>query len=252
MNDLLDLSGKVAIITGASSGMGRAMAELFAEHGAEVIAMARRKELLDELAAKHSNITPFVGDVTSAQDIENIVAGTLHTHNAIDILINNAGIMDEMTPVADLTDDLWDRVFSVNVTGVMRMSRAVLKTMITQQSGAIVNIASISGLRSGRAGAAYTASKHAVIGLSENIAFTYAEKGIRCNVICPGAVKTEISKTMSHPNPFGLERAMSGTSNNPRVGSSDEVARLALFLASPAASLINGSTVVADSGWLAY
>ena len=253
MKNLLDLSGKVAIVTGASSGMGREITRLFAEQGATVVALARRKERLEELAKENSNIVPFAADVTKPEDLENVVKFTTDNYKTIDILVNNAGTMDDMVPVADVTDELWERVLAVNTTSVMRLTREVVKVMLEKKHGAIVNIASIGGLYGSRAGATYTASKHAVIGLTKNTAFMYALDGIRCNAICPGGVNTEIAKNgMTNINQFGMGRVATGMQGNPRSGEPEEIANLALFLASDAASLVNGATITADAGWTAY
>lgn len=253
MKDLLDLTGKVAIVTGASSGMGMATALKFAEHGAIVVAAARRKERLDELAKQNKNIVPFAADVTSETSVKELVDFTLKEYKNIDILVNNAGIMDDMVPLADLTDELWQKVFAVNVDGAAFLTSAVIKNMMKNDKGSIINIASVGGLYGGRAGVAYTASKHAMVGLTKNTAFMYGKEGIRCNAICPGAVATEIAQnSMKNPNKFGLEKTMAGMGLNPRTASAEEIANVALFLASDASSVLNGATIVADSGWAAY
>lgn len=253
MKNLLDLTGKIAIITGASSGMGMAMALKFAEHGAIVIAAARRKDRLDNLANEHGGIVPFVADVTSKEDIKKLVDFVIEKYHKIDILVNNAGIMDDMIPLADLTEDVWQRVFGVNVDGAAFLTSEVLKNMMKNDYGNIINIASVGGLFGGRAGAAYTASKHALVGLTKNTAFMYGREGIRCNAICPGAVATEIAQnSMKNPNKMGLEKMMAGMGLNPRTGSAEEIANVALFLASDTSSIINGAVITADSGWSTY
>ena len=253
MQNLLDLTGKIAIVTGASSGMGAAITKLFAEQGATVVALARRKELLDELAAQNSNIVPYVADVTKNIDIEDVVKFTTEKFGKIDILVNNAGIMDDMLPLDELSDEMWDKVLSVNTAGVMKMSRAVVKEMLKKKSGAIVNISSLGGLYGGRAGTAYTASKHATVGLTRSTAFMYAKEGIRCNAICPGGVATEIAQnSMKNPSKSGLAKTMVGMPLNPRVAEAGEIANVALFLASGASSVLNGAIIAADSGWSAY
>ena len=253
MKNLLDLTDKIAIVTGASSGMGREITRLFAEQGATVVALARRKERLEALAKENSKIIPFAADVTNAADLENVVKFTTENYSRIDILVNNAGTMDDMTPIADLTDELWEKVLAVNTTSVMKLTRAAIKVMLEQKSGAIVNIASVGGLFGSRAGAAYTASKHAVVGLTKNTAFMYATSGIRCNAICPGGVNTEIAQNgMTNINQFGMGRVATGIQSSPRSGEPEEIAKLALFLASDAASLVSGATITADAGWTAY
>jgi NAD(P)-dependent dehydrogenase (short-subunit alcohol dehydrogenase family) len=160
--------------------------------------------------------------------------------------------MDNFVPAESITDELWEKVFAVNITGPMRAIRKALPIFIAKKAGIIVNIASAGGLLGSRAGASYTASKHAVVGLTRNVGFQYAKLGIRCNAIAPGAVNTNIGKTIYNPDAFGMERAMAGISLNPRVGEPDEIARIALFLACDDSSFINGAIITADAGWTAY
>jgi NAD(P)-dependent dehydrogenase (short-subunit alcohol dehydrogenase family) len=193
-----------------------------------------------------------MGNVAKEQDIQNIVDTAINTYGTLDILVNNAGIMDNFVPAAEVTDELWERVFAVNITGPMRATRKALPIFIKKGAGIIVNIASAGGLLGSRAGVSYTASKHAVIGLTKNVGFQYAKLGIRCNAIAPGAVNTNIGKTIYNPSQFGMERAMAGMNLNPRVGEPEEIARVALFLACDDSSFINGTVITADSGWTAY
>ncbi len=143
-------------------------------------------------------------------------------------------------------------MFAINVTGMMRTVRKALPIFIEKERGVIVNIASGGGLFGSRAGVAYTASKHAVVGLTKNVGFQYANMGIRCNAIAPGAVNTSIASTITSPNEFCMGRAMAGINLNPRTGEPEEIANLALFLASDASSVVNGAVIAADSGWTAY
>ena len=248
------LEGKVAVVTGASSGMGRAIALLFAKEGAKVVAVARRKERLEEIAqqAPAGSIIPVQGDMGKKEDIENMIEQAVSQFGKLDILVNNAGIMDDFTPAGDVSDDLWERVININLTGPFRAVRKALDYMLKQGSGTIVNVASIGGLFGSRAGAAYTASKHGLVGFTKNTAFMYGDKGIRSNVICPGGVATEIVENMTNVHPYGAQKAQSGTAGNIRMGSSEEIANIALFLASDESSLVNGATLVADAGWTAY
>ena len=185
-------------------------------------------------------------------DVQNLIETTVQAYGWIDILINNAGIMDNFVPAGEVTDELWEKVFAVNSMGPMRMIRKTLPVFIAKGKGVIVNIASAGGLLGSRAGAAYTASKHAVVGLTKNVGFQYAKLGIRCNAIAPGAINTNIGKTIFNPSEFGMERAMAGMSLNPRVGEPEEIAKVALFLASDDSSFVNGTVITADAGWTAY
>lgn len=257
------LENQIAVITGAGSGMGRAMAELFALEGAQVIAADINTkgvdELNDELAARgvaHGEITPCKTDVCSREEVEAMVDLAIERYGRLDTLVNNAGIMDSMMPVTELTDELWDKVLDVNLRSIMYACRHAIPLMMKEKEGRaggrIINTASVGGLNGCRAGAAYTASKFGVVGLTRNIGFMYATKGIRCNAICPGGIETNIGLGLRAPSSFGLERATSGIGSNPRNGSAEEVAKVALFLASDESSFVNGTTITVDGGWTAF
>lgn len=249
------LEDKVVLLTGGSSGIGKEMSVLFAKEGAKVVAVARREEKLKEIAEASKEFAGEIlaceGDVTKQEDIDKMVDFTMEKYGRIDVLVNNAGVMDNFEPVGDVTDELWEKILSINLTGPMKILRKVIPIMLKQGKGTIVNTSSAAGLYGARAGAAYTASKFALTGLTKNTAYMYAEKGIRCNSIHPGGVETDITKNMK-ANEFGLDRAMKGVANNPRSGSTLEIANIGLFLASDESSFINGATIVADAGWTAY
>ncbi|MCS7463646.1 SDR family oxidoreductase [Paenibacillus doosanensis] len=250
------LSGKVAVITGAASGMGKAIAELFAAEGAKVVVSDLRDEtaqtVVSGIEAGGGTAIAVAANVAKEEDIQNLIDTAMKQFGTVDILVNNAGIMDNFVPAADVTDELWERVFAINTTGPMRATRKVLPIFIEKKSGVIVNVASAGGLYGSRAGAAYTAAKHAVVGFTKNVGFQYANLGIRCNAIAPGGVNTNIGTTINTPNSFGMERAMAGINLNPRSGEPQEIAKVALFLASDDASFVNGTVVTADAGWTAY
>lgn len=250
------LKDKVAVITGAASGMGKATAILFAREGAKVVVSDLTLEgagaTVAEITALGGTATAVAANVATEADIHKLIKAALNSYGTLDILVNNAGIMDDFSPVGDVKDDLWDRVFEVNVKGVMRASRQAMPIFLEKGAGTIINIASIGGLYGSRAGAAYTASKHAVIGLTKNTAFQYAEKGIKCNAIAPGGVKTNIGASFSNANQEGMSRAMAGASFNPRSGEPEDIARVALFLASEDSDFVNGVVITADAGWTAY
>ena len=249
------LEGKVVLLTGASGGMGKDMALLFAKEGAKVVAVARRMEKLEELSKEAADltgeITPLEGDVSKVEDIDHMVDFTVEKYGRVDVLVNNAGIMDNFTPLIDVTDELWDKVMKINLEAPMKLMRKVLPIMVKQEKGNIINISSLGGIYGARAGAAYTASKHALTGITKNVAYMYANKGIRSNAICPGGVETDIMSTLQ-PNEFGMERIMAGVANNPSSGSGKEIADIALFLASEESSFVNGVAIAADAGWTAY
>lgn len=252
----MKLQDKVAVITGAGSGMGRAIALLFATEGAKVIVSDMNdetaNEVVDEILAAGGEAKAVLANVAVEKDVEAMIDSAVENYGTLDILVNNAGIMDNFVPAGDLTNDLWDRVMAVNVNGPMFAIRSALAIFEKNESGVIINNASVGGLFGSRSGAAYTSSKHAVIGLTKNVGFQYAMKGIRCNAIATGGVDTNIGTSMSEPNEFGMERVMSGANNAPRNGQSDEIAKIALFLASEDSSFVNGTVITADAGWSAY
>ncbi|MCD8510104.1 MAG: SDR family oxidoreductase, partial [Bacillus sp. (in: Bacteria)] len=192
-----------------------------------------------------------VTNVAIEADIEKLMETTVNTYGTLDILVNNAGIMDNFEAAGDITDEVWERVFAVNTTGVMRATRKALPIMQAKKSGVIINIASIGGLNGVKAGATYTASKHAVVGFTKNTGYMYAQQGIRCVAIAPGGVETNIGNSMTGINEFGMGRAQLGLGANPRTGKPEEIANVALFLASDDASFVNGTVITADAGWTA-
>ena len=252
----MKLKEKVAVVTGAASGMGKAIAELFAAEGAKVVVSDLNADAAGAVAsaieARGGTAMAVVANVAKEDDVRQLMDKTVEAFGTVDILVNNAGIMDNFLPAGEVTDEVWERVFAVNVTGPMRTIRKVLPIFQEKKQGVIINIASVGGLFGSRAGAAYTASKHAVIGLTKNVGYQYAPLGIRCNAIAPGAVNTNIGATITAPSEFGMGRAMMGMAINPRAGEPEEIAKVALFLASDDSSFVNGVVITADAGWTAY
>ncbi len=261
------LDNKVAIVTGASSGMGMEISRLFAKEGASVVAIARRKErlqgVIDEITRQGGKAIAVAGDVTIQADIEKAVRTAVEKYGHLDIVVNNAGLMDNMAPVDRMSDEMFDNVIDVNLKGPFLMFRAAIPEMLKNPDnpkypagfgkGAFVTVASAGGLRGAIAGPAYTASKHGVIGLAKNVAFMYAKKGIRSNIIAPGGVATDMAAAITGWDPEGVAICTGDAEiSNPRYGTPEEIAMLALFLASDESSLINGATVTADAGWSAH
>lgn len=252
----MKLAGKVAVVTGAASGMGKAIAELYATEGAKVVVsdlnLDGANETVETIKAAGGEAFAIKTNVASLEDINTLIDTTVETYGQVDILVNNAGIMDGMEPAADITDERWDLVFEVNTKSVMRTTRKVIPLFQKQGSGIIVNIASAGGLFGARAGGSYTASKHAVVGFTKNTAFMYADENIRTNAIAPGGVATNITSSMTNINHFGAGRQQLGMAINPRMGTAAEIAKVALFLGSDDSSFVNGQVIAADSGWSAY
>lgn len=253
---MMRLEGKVAVITGAASGIGEAIAKLFAKEGARVvasdIAQAGLDRVVKEITDAGGAAVGVVANVASEDDVQKMIDTAVDRFGTLDVLVNNAGIMDNFVPAHELTDELWERVLAVNTTGPMRTIRKALPIMMEKGRGSIINVASVAGVGGSRAGAAYTASKHAAIGLTKNVGYQYATLGIRCNAIAPGGVETNIGATIDNPSKFGYERMELGTHSNPRSAQPIEIANVALFLASDESSFVNGAVIIADSGWSAY
>lgn len=251
----MKLENKVAVVTGAASGMGKAIAELYAKEGAKVIVadlnVEGAKAVADGITNNGGVAMAIQANVAKLEDIENMIETAVKEYGTLDILVNNAGIMDGFEPVGDIHDERWDLIFDINTKGVMRAMRKAIPIFLEKGNGVIVNIASTGGLNGAHAGAAYGASKHAVVGLTKNTGYMYANKGIRCNAIAPGGVETNIASSMKNINEFGFDRTKAVQGVMPRTGKPEEIAKVALFLASDESSFVNGTVVVADAGWTA-
>lgn len=248
------LENKVAIVTGAASGMGKSIAKLYAQQGAKVVVADYNFEgaeaVVKEITEANGQAIPMSVNVADADAVNKMIEDTVSEYGELDILVNNAGVMDNFEPVGEIKDEDWDRIFDINTKGVMRaMRKAVNYWLDNDKAGVIVNTISTGGISGAHAGATYGASKHAVVGLTKNTAYMYAKKNIRVNGIAPGAVATNISSSITNPSELGAERLQAVQGIIPRVGQPEEIAEAALFLASEDASFINGVVLPVDGGW---
>ena len=244
--------GKCVVVTGASSGMGRKIALDFAKEGATVIAVARRLERLEEIAKEADGfagkILPYQGDISLEEVNNSMIDYAVKECGKLDVLVNNAGIMDEFTPIGELTDELFNKVMAVNLNGPIYAMRKAVQVMLEQETkGNIVNIASIGGICGARAGVAYTASKHAIVGATKNTAYMYAGK-IRCNVVCPGGVETEVMNSQTNISQFGVGRIMAGLDTSIPAGKVEDISTAVLYIASDDAKFMTGAEIVIDGG----
>lgn len=251
----MELVGKTVVVTGASSGMGKAIVERFAREGANIVAVARRKERLDALAESLGDapgkVIPFQGDVSRREDNEAMIDLAVREFGRLDVLVNNAGVMDDMSPVGDVDDGRYRSVMEINVYGPLCAMRKAVQVFLEQGGGgSIINVASIGAMRTA-AGAVYAASKAALVALTKNTAFMYMPNGIRCNAIAPGAIATEISSSMGTPNMTGYARVKNVLAAAPAPGAAEQIASAALFLASDESGYVSGDVLVVDGGWIA-
>ncbi|WP_026922234.1 SDR family NAD(P)-dependent oxidoreductase [Glycomyces arizonensis] len=251
-------AGRTVIVTGAGSGIGRATALRLLAEGAAVVGVDVVPDRLDELAdaemhhdmaqgVEHSTLRTVAGDLTVRETVGRVVEAA---EGRVDGLANVAGIMDGFLPPAELDDATWERVMGINVTAPMRLTRAVLPLMLEAGSGSIVNIASEASFRASTSGAAYTASKHAVVGYTKSVAFFYGPRGVRANAVVPGPVATNIEGSMR--SEFAAERVgpiMRATM--PPPATPEQVAAAVVWLLGDDSLNVNGAVIPSDGGWSA-
>jgi NAD(P)-dependent dehydrogenase (short-subunit alcohol dehydrogenase family) len=252
----MDFHGKVALITGAGNGIGRAAALGFAERGAKVVVVDRDQAAGDAtvgiLRQKGAEAHFVAADVTRSAEVQNYVKLALDQYGSIDCFYNNAGIEGGVAPTYEYDEDMFDRVMAVNVKGVFLGLRHVLPVMLKQGSGSVVNIASVAGLVASPGMSAYVASKHAVIGLTKTAAGEVARAGVRVNCVCPGPIDTRMIhslESMLNPDdPGSVGNRYQANIPIGRYGTAEEVANLVIFLSSSLASNITGAQYVVDGG----
>jgi NAD(P)-dependent dehydrogenase (short-subunit alcohol dehydrogenase family) len=249
-----DFTGQVALVTGASSGMGLATAQAFAQAGAAVVLAdinhGALRAATDGLTAAGHQALAVTCDVSAEDDVAAMVGKTVATFGRLDMAFNNAGIQAPPTDAADESADIFDHVNAINLRGVWACMKHELRHMRDQGSGAIVNCSSLGGLVGLPGRAAYHASKHGVIGLTRSAALEYAPRGIRVNAICPGTIETPMVTEMIARGELSIPDAVA---NQPigRLGRADEIAAVVLWLSSPAASLVVGVALPVDGGYTA-
>ncbi|MDT7843138.1 SDR family NAD(P)-dependent oxidoreductase [Streptomyces justiciae] len=248
------LDGRSVIVTGAGSGIGRAAALAFAAEGSKVVVADLNAEaaekVVGEIEGAGGTAVAVTGDLSEQAVVDRVTATAVERFGGVDVLVNNAGIMDKMSAAADVSDAEWERVIRVNLTAPFLLTRAVLPHMLKAGKGAVVNTASEAGLRGSAAGAAYTASKHGVVGLTKNLAVMYRNQGIRANAIAPGGTATGIAVDVDR-EAHGPQALGPYFGNVGRVSEPEEQAAAIVFLASDAASNINGVVLPVDNGWSA-
>lgn len=248
------MSGKVALVTGAATGIGRATAIEFAKNGATVVLSdvntLEGSETAKLISGESGNASFVECDVSKYSDVEALMNQILRTHGRLDAAHNNAAVEGARVPLIDLTEDQWDQVMAVNLKGVWMCMKQEIPQMLEQGGGAIVNTSSVAGLMGMKGSTAYGTAKHGVIGMTKTAALEYADRGVRINAICPGAVRTPMTERLMGSD---AEREAMYMSIQPigRFGTTEEIANLVVWLCSDAASLITGTAIPVDGGIMA-
>ena len=250
---LRTLDGKVALVTGASSGIGRAAALELARRGAKVVASARRGAEIDALVAEIRGggleATAVRADINLEADIEHLVAAAISTYGRLDVAFNNAGTEGEFTPFVEQSNETYDTIFNANVRGVFWSMKHEANAMLAQGAGSIINNASMGGVIGFANAALYIASKHAVLGLTKTASLEWFKQGVRVNALCPGIIDTPFQDRV-----WGSQKAkddFSATTVPGRMGTAEEMARVVAFLASDDSSFVSGTGLLADGGYTA-
>ena len=251
------LENKSVVVTGASAGMGQAIVERFVQEGANVVAVARRLDrletLVESLKDAPGRVVPCQGDISDPEASVKMIDLAVKEFGQLDVLVNNAGIMDDNTAVGDVADEMVYKLFEVNTYGPIYAMRKAVQTFIAQgdEQGNIINVTSVGGMHQ-TAGVAYCASKAALWSVTRNTAYMYQEQGIRCNAIAPGGVLTDIPLVMPPADEFGFGRTSALLAHSPEMGMPEDIANAALFLASDESAFVNGAVITCDRGWTSF
>lgn len=250
------LKGKVALITGGGTGLGAAFAKRFAAEGAQVVITGRRKELLDQVAASlpKGSVSTCVGDVSKMEDAKAMVDITVELGGKLDVLVNNAGI-DPPGSIVEIPLEQWREIIDINLTGPFLLMKAAIPHMVKNGGGSIINIASLAAVRCIPAMPAYCTSKAGLIGLTQQAALDYGPANIRCNVVCPGAVRTEMLEQAMTPLSEALKTDITGallalTKFTPlrRPATPDEISGIVVYLAGDDSAFMTGAVLMLDGG----
>ncbi len=258
------LAGQVAVVTGGESGIGFGIVEALAAAGMQIVIGGilpdAGKDAVEKITRAGGRVEFHIADVREAAEVDALVDGAVEKFGRLDLMVNNAGVFDGFASCLETTEALWDKVVSINLKGCFLGCRSALKRMLPEERGKIINISSVGGLRGAADGASYTASKFGIIGLTKQLACTYAEKGIAVNAICPGVIQTNIRNNSARI--LGADApVMSGVGADPdgykrlvparRRGLASEVGDLAVYLASDKSGYIHGQAIAIDGGWTA-